>query len=233
MSNKQTTKTNAKDQNSKSDSQKVKPGKYVILKNINHWEIDEEDISFVLSHTRKGAKPYAAFNNLKKAVKDRVMKAVELGVLDFTDDPENYQPPVNAPEGGRKTPRYVWRELNREDVKNNRQIPKAPQFSSGTMEYVDKNSKAFKLLKLQAHQVLERLPGYLSGLDEQRAIEFLREALAIETRGLNPAMGPRRQVVDALNEELVKLGVKRAMLTGVISMEDEDSDPNVKARFAI
>jgi len=220
-----------KKKDSKSNSTKQK--KYIILRNTNHWEIEEEDVHFILSHTRKGAKPYAAWNNLKKVVKERAEKAVELGILDFTDDPESYKPEPEVKPSGKKAPRYVWRELENEDVKNNRRIPRAPQFSTGTMEYIDKNSSAFKLLKLQAHQVIERLPGYLSNLEKEQAIAFLKEALAIETRGMNPSMGPRRQVVDAINEQLVKLGAKRAMISGVTSQADDESDPNVKARFAL
>jgi hypothetical protein len=213
-------------------------GKYVILKSANHWELDEDKGGLILSYSQKGVKPYVAFANLKKEVKEAVFRAVDYGLLDFTDDPENYDPKEaikkeQESESNPNKPRYVWNELNRREVKSNRQVPRAPQVTTGSMEYIDKDSKAFKLLRHPAHEVVKRLPGHLSGLSKDDSFKFLKEVFTLETKGINMSMAPRRQVVDAIEEQMLKLGLKPIMLTGVSAEPDPDSDPDKKTRFAL
>ena len=94
--------------------------------------------------------------------------------------------------------------------------------------HVEGASKASaNLLKFQAHHIVKKLPGNLAQMERNQALKFLGDLLALEKRGMNPSFGPRRQVMDAINEQLVKMGVKHAMMTGVVMEEDPDIEDKV------
>lgn len=209
------------------------PKKYIILRESAHWELRELD--FVLSDNHPVHKRFAAFNNLKKEIKERAYKAVHLGLLDFTDDPETYTrpPKVRRKNPSNSRPTFKWNELDRREVKENRQPPKSPQFGNRTMQYPNPNAPESKLLAFQWQDVLKRLDGVMSQMEKPEAERFLKAALELEKAGKNPAMQPRRQVMDALNEKCVALGLKKAAITGVRSVPDPESDPDVVPKIAL
>lgn len=220
------------DADKKTDGKEIKPGgKFVILRDATHWDPEIDD--FVLSESRAGSNRYAATSGLSQDLLKRIDRAVRLEVLDYTDEPDKYTPPASESRSTESRPRFHWNELKRQDVKDNKLMPKAPQISNRTLAYPDPNGVSARLLILTAKEFSQRLPGVLAGRTKPEQVSILNDLLKHETSGMNPSFASRRQVVDAINERLVDLGVKNAILTGVRSVPDPDSDPNKRSRIAL
>ncbi|MGD9697433.1 hypothetical protein [Acinetobacter sp.] len=224
----------SKVQKEKQTAEEITPKKYIILKNANHWELDQPGFEFILSRQRAGEKHFAAYHNIKKEVKAYILRAISLGLLDFTDEPDSYVVSRDLGEPiAKKEPRMRWTESDNSDVKNNKRMPRAPQVSSNTIEIANVNKEAAKLLRFPAHQVVKKIPGAISQMEQKQAIAFVRDLLTIERRGLNPSMEPRRQVMDVIQDQLVKMGVSKIYVSDVVAEEDTSADSDKVTRIPL
>jgi len=209
-------------------SKEIETKKYIILRDGNHFELDEPGREFVLSRTRTGCKPFAVFKNVKKDLHPILIKSVKLGILDFTDDPETYQPPeVIAKSNAKQMPRYTTEEFTHKDVKSGSRIPKAPQFSNGTMLVKNASPIAVKVIKMQAHIAVKRINGAVSQLGKDEAAKVLNDMYALESAGMNPAFHSRREVMDVIQEMRVRLGINKAAISSVSSVPDDSGNDTV------
>ena len=203
--------------------------KYVILKSSAHWDPQVEGTNFILSHTQPECKPHARYHSkLKKELRDKIARAVRLQVLDFTDSPDTYkEDELKEKTSSEKEVRFYSDELKRKDVQANRSIPKAPQIGNNTMKIQGVSPEAAKFMQLQSQLILDRLPAKVANMKTNTREQFLRDVLKVENKGLNPAMSPRREIVDAIEDEMVNAGYKVAAMSDITSEVDKDSDDSV------
>lgn len=217
-------KSTTKAQNKKEQKESIVTKKYVILpKGRNHWEFElENQKPFVLSRTRSGYKHFYVFNQIPKEYKEFVERAVKMGVLDQTSNPEKYD--KGEEEITKKSnPELKWKGYEVDQDENASAI-KSPQLSTSSIKYTG-NEKVYNLLQNNVDEIVKLLPTYLAKLNKKDAIDFLKEAVYAETKGYNNSAHPRPNLVDLFQTKLEEMGVEGNFITSVGVEEDTESDP--------
>lgn len=221
----------------------VKPMKYVILANCNTWRCKLANTTLELNSVGDGAINFHEWKPLVEPLKVEVAKAVQVGLLGFTNNPDKYVIPSrkyrreHSPSDNSmdNTPRFITKEYEREEVINNKLPARAPQFTGNTMTVPDADKKIFDVLKLTWTEIvshkLEAVVGSMK--DKGEAVKFLLRAKRLESHGINHATTPRRQVLDLIDKLIEQLDGKQIRMSRVAAEVDEDADPNQRARFTL
>lgn len=177
---------------------------------------------------------YCETNTIPAEAYSAVKKAVNDGILEFTNSPkkasaekvEQRKPPVSDSTGS-----FEWTE--KPDPKK---AMKSPSFTGRTLGYKSESAlekQAFKLLADTSAKAVDSFTKVFSTIDKKdEKIQLVKAAYKIERGGHNPAMGPRAAVIDYLTDIMIDLGIKNG-LSGVVEERESIVTDSKPVRFAM
>lgn len=232
-------------------SNETSPAKYLVLANAILWKDPDSDFMLTWTdqtvvHTLRDPAYGTDVKQPKVKIKDGkwwiytndipedtrlytlINRAVRAGILAFVDSPEKWlkkERNTKAKQKGRVG--LIWSELDRQDVKDNKIMPRSPSIAYNTMTYQDKDSKAYKILQEATQELRKLLPKVVGALSNAQVKEtFLKEALYIERNGYNRAAVPRGAVIDMIIEMMRDHGIASGI--GIVTEEQEPLTKDVK-----